>query len=90
MAETHKGKIALVTGANKGIGFEVALQLGTEGVTVLVGARDPQLGESAAAKLKAAGADAYFLEQVGPKSHATRTAADWLNRHLDALQPEFV
>jgi NAD(P)-dependent dehydrogenase (short-subunit alcohol dehydrogenase family) len=61
MAQQHKGKIALITGANKGIGFEVARQLGAEGITVFLGARDPQLGEAAAAKLKADGADAHFL-----------------------------
>ena len=33
-------KIALITGANKGIGFETARQLGAQGMTVLVGARD--------------------------------------------------
>src|ERR1019366_8511164 len=38
----NKGKIALITGANKGLGFEMARQLGKEGVTVVLGARDPQ------------------------------------------------
>ena len=44
-------KIALVTGANKGIGFEVAKQLAASGCTVLLGARNPGLGEEAAANL---------------------------------------
>ena len=33
-------KVALITGANKGIGFETARQLGAQGITILVGARD--------------------------------------------------
>jgi NAD(P)-dependent dehydrogenase (short-subunit alcohol dehydrogenase family) len=37
MALNHKGKIALITGANKGIGLEVARQLGVQGVTVFRG-----------------------------------------------------
>jgi len=43
-------KVVLITGANKGIGFEVARQLGHSGFTVLLGARDASRGEEAARK----------------------------------------
>lgn len=52
MSEDLKGKIALITGANKGIGYEIARQLGSRGATVLVGARDIGRGEEAANKLR--------------------------------------
>ncbi|MDF5708977.1 MAG: SDR family oxidoreductase [Nostoc sp. S4] len=51
MSEELKGKIALITGANKGIGYEIARQLGSKGATVLVGARDIGRGEEAANNL---------------------------------------
>ncbi|GIF03949.1 SDR family oxidoreductase [Actinoplanes siamensis] len=54
-----EGTIALVTGANKGIGYEIAAGLGAKGSTVGVGARDPQRLEEAVAKLRAAGVDAF-------------------------------
>lgn len=54
-------KIVLITGANKGIGKEIARQLGAAGMTVLVGARDPERGEAAAAELREGGADARFI-----------------------------
>ena len=51
--------IALVTGANKGIGYEIAAGLGALGWSVGVGARDEQRREAAVEKLRAAGVDAF-------------------------------
>ena len=53
--------VALVTGANKGIGKEIARQLGAQGLTVLVGARDLRRGEEAATELKASGANSHAI-----------------------------
>lgn len=52
-------KIALVTGANKGMGYKIAAGLGALGWSVGVGARDAQRREDALAKLGAAGVDAF-------------------------------
>ncbi|HWY40069.1 MAG TPA: SDR family oxidoreductase [Chthoniobacterales bacterium] len=50
-----RGRIALVTGANKGIGFDVARQLRREGLRVFLGARDEKAGRAAADKLNKEG-----------------------------------
>ncbi|MCX4970505.1 SDR family oxidoreductase [Streptomyces sp. NBC_00654] len=55
------GKIALITGANKGIGFEIARRLGALGAVVLAGARDKARGEATVEQLRGEGADAHFL-----------------------------
>jgi NAD(P)-dependent dehydrogenase (short-subunit alcohol dehydrogenase family) len=63
--------IALVTGANKGIGYEIAAGLGALGWRVGVGARDERRRETAVEKLRAGGADAFvaaaatLLEEAG-------------------------
>ena len=72
MAKTKK--IALITGANKGLGFEMARQLGQAGVQVLLAARDPQKGEAAAEKLRQEGFDVQFLK-LDVTNPADRAAA---------------
>ena len=70
---THK-RVALVTGANKGIGHEVARGLAQRGLFVLLGARDATLGEAAAAALQSQGLEARFIE-VDLSRPSTLTAA---------------
>lgn len=62
MTDTHQGRIALVTGGNKGIGLETARQLGQAGMTVLLAARNSALGETAAAALRDEGLDIRAIQ----------------------------
>lgn len=59
--QTTARKVALITGANKGIGRGAAEQLAALGTTVVVGARDPQRGEEAAAALRTQGGDVHAV-----------------------------
>ena len=81
---THH-KIALITGANKGIGRAAAEQLAAQGMTVLIGARDRQRGEEAAAAL---GGDvhALVLDVTDPATaeEAAKQIEDHFG-HLDVL-----
>ncbi len=55
------GKVAFITGGNRGLGLETARELGKQGVAVILGARDAKKGEAAAAKLRDEGITAESL-----------------------------
>jgi NAD(P)-dependent dehydrogenase (short-subunit alcohol dehydrogenase family) len=74
MVELSNKKIALVTGANKGIGYETARRLASQDITVLLGARDERRGKEAAAKLQSEGLDVQFL-RLDVNDPATHKAA---------------
>jgi NAD(P)-dependent dehydrogenase (short-subunit alcohol dehydrogenase family) len=77
-------RIALVTGANKGIGFEVARELARLGLRVFLGARNAKAGRAAAEKLGKDG-DVVFLEIDVSDANSIRAAADELPRQSDRL-----
>jgi NAD(P)-dependent dehydrogenase (short-subunit alcohol dehydrogenase family) len=85
MAE--KERIALVTGANRGIGFEVCRQLAQRGFTVVLTARNAEKARAAAAKIKSVGhVEPVALDVSEPRS-IERAAAEVSQRHdhLDVL-----
>lgn len=71
-------KIALITGANRGIGFETARQLGQQGIKVLIGARSEEKGKEAESSLKNEGLDVEFvlLDVDNPETH--QSAAEFV------------
>src|SRR5258708_1987395 len=79
---------ALVTGANKGIGYEVARQLAGKGFQVFVGARNRDAGQKAVAKIAEEGGRAIFLEiDVADNPSVTVAAREFAKAadHLDVL-----
>ncbi|MEV0198185.1 SDR family oxidoreductase [Nonomuraea sp. NPDC050691] len=71
---------ALITGANKGIGFEIARQLAERGVTAVVGARDEERGRAAAERL----GQPYVLLDVTDEE-SVQAAAKWIEREYGRL-----
>ena len=77
-------KTALVTGANKGIGFEVARQLARQRFRVFLGARNEKAGGAAAEKLREDG-NVVFLKIDISDANSIRTAAEEVSRQGDRL-----
>lgn len=77
-------RTALVTGANKGIGFEVARELARMGWRVFLGARNQEAGRTAAEKLRDGG-DVVFLEIDVSNDQSIRAAADEVARQSERL-----
>jgi len=80
-----QNKIALITGANKGIGLETARQLGRQGITVLLGSRDAGRGALAEAQLKAEGIDGRALDLTVTDEGSIRAAAARVEQEFGRL-----
>ena len=81
----HAKKVALVTGANKGIGFEICRQLGKHGFTVVLAARDERKGTDAAARLKGEGLDVHSLVLDVTNPASAEAAARWLDERFGRI-----
>jgi NAD(P)-dependent dehydrogenase (short-subunit alcohol dehydrogenase family) len=78
-------KIAFITGANRGLGFETARELGEKGVKVILGARDKAKGDAAAKKLVAKGiaAEAVVFDVNNQADH--EKIFEYLNKNFGKL-----
>ncbi|KGT86492.1 short-chain dehydrogenase [Erwinia typographi] len=78
-------RIALITGANKGIGYQTALQLGKKGIYILVASRDIEAGESAVMQLKQEGVSAEPLQLDITSKENIATAASYVESTFGKL-----
>ena len=78
-------KIAFITGGNRGLGFQTALELKDAGAKVVIGSRDLARGEQAVAKLRAAGVDADVLQFDITKAADAKAAYDYFNSKYGRL-----
>ncbi|OWM90620.1 carbonyl reductase [NADPH] 1 [Punica granatum] len=77
--------VAVVTGSNRGIGFEIARQLAAHGLTVVLTSRDDAVGEEAAKVLQEGGLNVVFhqLDVTDPSS--IRSFADWIHESYGGI-----
>ena len=76
----HEGKVAFITGANKGIGLETARGLGQLGIAVVIGSRDEANGRAAVDKLRSEGiekVESVRFDVTRPEDHQA------IARHLE-------
>jgi NAD(P)-dependent dehydrogenase (short-subunit alcohol dehydrogenase family) len=81
-------RVALVSGANRGIGFEVARQLSERGMTVLLGARDLEKGRRAARQLAGTTGEVIAVTLDVTRQHQVDALAHWIGTcygRLDVL-----
>ncbi len=82
---TTKKTVALITGANKGLGLEIARQLGKRGLTVVLGARDEAKGLAAAKSLREEGIDAHAVQLDVTNSKDVAALPEYFTKHFGGL-----
>jgi len=85
---SHDKKVALVTGGNRGIGYELVKQLAMKGFKVMLTSRNPEMGLQVAQKLKESNLDVSFVAMDVNNQESIRQAAITVNElhgRLDVL-----
>ena len=78
-------KIALITGANRGIGFEICKQLAQKQIKVILTARDESKGKTACEKLVKQGLDVVFHQLDVSASSSIKNITDFVQNEIDKL-----
>jgi len=79
-------KTVLITGANRGIGFETARQLATRGFHVVIGARSEEQGQTAVRELERCGKASLLVVDVSDSKSIASAASEFSSiAHLDVL-----
>jgi NAD(P)-dependent dehydrogenase (short-subunit alcohol dehydrogenase family) len=81
----HTNKIAFITGANRGIGFETAKGLGELGITVILGSRDLAKGQNAAKKLQSLGIKAEAIEYDAEHANSANNVFEYIDKSFGKL-----
>ena len=78
-------KVALVTGGNRGIGYELVKQLALNSFKVILASRDPKMGHEAVKKLKESNLDVSFVVMDVDNQESIRQAMDTVNEQYERL-----
>jgi len=81
----HEGKVAFITGANRGIGYETAKRLGELGITVVLGVRDLAKGQQAASQLQALGIQSEAITYDADAQETVKLVYEHLDRKFGKL-----
>ena len=81
----QKVKVGLITGANRGIGFETAKGLAALGITVILGTRDIIKGQAAAQQLQDLGFKAEAIEYDANQSQSADSVYEYIDEHYAKL-----
>ncbi|MFP3126733.1 SDR family NAD(P)-dependent oxidoreductase [Ectobacillus funiculus] len=82
---SHDKQVALVTGGNRGIGYELVKQLALNGFKVILASRDPEMGHEAVQKLKGLDLDVSCVEMDVANQESIHQAAVTINENFGRL-----